>query len=375
MALPPRWLAAVTIVGALALSACGSGNDAAAEPSATAAEPAAETSDPAQRSEPAADASSAAAGTGGATEIGCEAADGAVVGYSEPLPDPNFEIIGAIMEAKLGEYGASLTRVNANLDPGKQIADIQSLLQSDVDVLIANPVDPNALIPQFDAAREAGIPIVAQETTVGGPFLTNITADVEFAAAEGARILAEAVGDGQVGAINGPEFAETLIRENTAFAEGAAEAGLNVVDTQTNQTITPDAARAIADAWKQQYGADMAGFWTFNDTSAVGAASAVDDTFAPVIVSINGQPEAIPLVESGAILATFDLQQDKIAQALAYAALGAICGTEVPEEIVVPVEEINADNVADWRPLDGRISDPFEIEFEEIDGRTFLVTD
>ncbi len=370
MAYSPRWLAAVFIAPALLLSACG-GTD---EDSGAADTAAPESSEPA--STPDTDtAASEAESSAQAADIGCDAADGAVVGYSEPLPDPNFESIGAIIEAKLAEYGASLTRVNANLDPGKQIADIQSLIQSEVDVLIANPIDANATVSAFDAAREAGIPIVAQETTIGGPFLTNITADVESAATTGAALLAEAVGDGSVGAINGPDFVQVIRRENEAFAAGAAESGLTVADTQVNQAITPDAARAIADGWKQQFGADLAGIWTFNDTSAVGAASAVDDTFKPVIVSINGQPEAIPLVESGAILATFDLQQDKLGQALAFAALAGICESEVPEEIVIPVKEINADNVGEWRPLTDRISDPFDVRFEEIDGRTFLVTE
>lgn len=368
-----RWLAAAFVVPALTIAAA-CGGDAGTDADPSTAPSSAAPSDTAAASDAAASPDASAAGAA-AGEIGCEAADGAVVGFSEPLPDPNFESIGAIIEAKLGEYNATLVRVNANLDPGKQIADIQSLIQSDVDVLIANPIDANSTIAAFDAAREADIPIVAQETTIGGPFLTNITADVESAATEGAAILAEAVGDGSVGAINGPEFVEVIRRENVAFAQAADAAGLTVADTQVNQTITPEAARAIADGWKQQFGADLAGFWAFNDTSAVAAASASDDTFDPVIVSINGQPEVIPLVESGAILATFDLQQDKLGQALAYAALAGICGTEVPEEIVIPVKEINADNVADWRPLTDRVDDPFDVRFEELDGRTFLVTE
>jgi ribose transport system substrate-binding protein len=373
----PRWLAAAFIVPALVLTAaCG---DDTTDDEATTA-PAEETETTAEQ--PAADETTAeetaAAETdaaGGGQEVGCDAAQGTVIGYSEPIPDPNFQAIEQIIQAKLDEFGATLSPVNANLDPGKQISDIQSLVQQQVDVLVVNPVDPNAVIPALEEARAAGIPIVAQETTTGGPFFTNVTADVEFAAAEGARILKEQVGDGQVGAIAGPTFAEVIVRENEAFAASAAEAGLTVADTQTNQQITPDAARQIADAWKQQFGADLAGIWTFNDTSAVGAASAVDDTFAPVIVSINGQPDAIPLVEQGVIHATFDLQQDKLGQALAFAALAAICEQEVPEEIVIPVKEINADNVAEWVPLTERVDDPFAVEFEERDGRTYLVTE
>ncbi len=315
----------------------------------------------------------AAGGSGGSSGDGpgCAEAEGAVVGYSQPLPDPNFEFIAQIIESALEEHGASLQSVNANLDPGKQVADINTLVQSGVDALIANPVDPNATLPAFDRARAQDIPVIAQDTTVGGPFFTNVTADVEAAAAEGARLLKEAVGDGQVAAMTGPAFAEVLVREAEAFAAEAEAVGLDVVDTQVNQQITPQGAQGIATAWRDRYGAELAGIWTFNDTSALGVASAFPGE-KPVIVSINGQPEVIPLVESGDVLATFDLQQDKLGQALAYSALAAICGDEVPEEIVVPSRLIDQSTVGDYRPLEERVEDPFEVTFEERDGRTYL---
>jgi len=341
---------------AVVLTACG-GSD---EPEAVA------------QASPAADAGEAAPAAGDG-EVGCPEAEGKTVGYSQPLPDPNFALIAQVIEKGLAEHGAELVSTNANLDPGKQLSDISSLLQQGISVLIANPIDPNATRPVFDRARSQDIPVIAQETTVGGPFFTNVTADVEAAATQGAQLLSEAVGSGgQVAALEGPALAEVIVRENTAFAAAAQEAGLEVVDTKVNQMITPEGARAIGDAWRQQYGADLKGIWTFNDTSAVGVASAFSGGDAPTIVSINGQPEAIPLVESGQILATFDLQQDKIGQALAYAALAALCDQEVPEEIVVPVTLIDSSTVSSYRPLAERVEDPFEVVLEERDGRSYV---
>lgn len=370
----PRWLAAAFIVPALVLTAaCGGDDDAASDDEDTAA---ADTSEP-MTDEPTAEESMSEEPSGNlADAVLCDAAEGTTVAFSVPIPDPNFDAISSIIEANIGQAGAEFLRVDANLDPGKQISDLQSLIEQDVDVIIVNPVDPNAALATLTAANEAGIPLVTLETSIDGPeVFANVTGDVEFAAAEGARILQEEVGEGAVGAINGPPFAQVIVRENETFAATAAEIGLNVADTQVNQAITPDGARAIADAWVQQLGDDLAGIWTFNDTSAVGAASAFTSGEPPVIVSINGQPEAIPLVESGVIHTTFDLQQDKIGQALAYSALGAICGEEVPEEIVVPVVEINQETVGDYIPLSDRVGNPFEIAFEDREGRTFLVTE
>lgn len=371
-----RRLAIALAVPALVITAaCGDDGDDVDDAAATAedevsAEVSEEPSD-----EASAEGSDAAAGENLAETVACDATEGAAIGYSQPLPDPNYEAISATIENVLAEYGATLVPVNANLDPGKQISDVQSLIQQQVDVVLINPVAPEPVFPAFDALREAGIPIVAQDTDRGGPFFATVRADNVFAAQEAARILSETVPDGQIAVINGPEFAEVLVLRNETFAAAAAELGLNVVDTQVNQAITPDAARQIADAWIQQYGSDIAGVWTFNDTSAVGLASAVGEGFEPVIVSMNGEPQAIPLVEEGVITATWDLQQEKIGQAMAYAALGAICGVEVPADITVPALEINTDNVGEWRPLEERTADPFVIGFEERNGTTYLATE
>lgn len=372
----PRWLAAAFIVPALVMTAACGDDDAATDDEDAAA---ADTSQPMTDETMAEDtmAEDTAEDSGNlADAVLCDAAEGAIVAFSVPIPDPNFDAISSILEAQLTEAGAEFVRVDANFDPGKQISDIQSLIAQDVDVLITNPIDPNAVLPALQAATEADIPLVTLETKLDGvEVFSNVTADVETAAAEGARILQEEVGDGAVGAIAGPPLAQVIVRENETFAATAAEVGLNVASTQVNQAITPDGARAIADAYVQQLGDDLAGIWTFNDTSAVGAASAFTSGEPPVIVSINGEPQAIPLVEEGVIHTTFDLQQDKIGQALTYAALGAICGEDVPEEIVVPVVEINQDTVGDYVPMSDRIGDPFEIAFEDRDGRTFLVTE
>jgi ribose transport system substrate-binding protein len=305
----------------------------------------------------------------------CPETEGAVVGYSEPLPDPNFAIIEAVLGAQLEAAGATLAPVNAQLDPAKQVSDVQALQEQGIDVLLINPVAPEPVAGILAEVAESGVPVIVQDTNNDdGTYTSSVIADVEAAAAAGAAELKELVGDGAVGAIIGPPFAEVLVREAEAFAAAAAEVGLNVIDTQQNGNPgSPDGARALAEAWKLE-NPDLAGIWTFNDTSAVGVASAFDDAFQPALVSINGQPEAIPLVEEGRINATFDLQQDVIARALAYAALGALCGEELPTGIFVAPVPIDETNVGDWVSPEERGLEPATVALEESeDGRTFIV--
>ncbi|WP_336213201.1 sugar ABC transporter substrate-binding protein [Nonomuraea sp. LPB2021202275-12-8] len=322
--------------------------------------------------------SACGADTGGAAApvpddgVGCAEAQGKNVGFSQPLADPNFQVLEQVVAKALSKYGATLKPVNANLDPGKQISDIQALLQQQIAVLIANPVDPNATKPVFDQARQRQIPIVALDTEIGGPFFSTIKDDVTQAAMQGAEILKEAVGDGKVAAMYGPPFAELLNWEKAGFDQAAKSHGLNVVDTGVNQEITPAKAKQLTDAWKQKHGADLKGIWTFNDVSAIGAASSVGDGFTPVIVSINGQPDVVPLIEAGKVLATFSVPYEKTGQAMAYAALAAICGRQVPQTIHIPTQRLDKSNVASYKPLQERVNDPFKITLEERDGKTYV---
>jgi len=357
---------ALALAATTALAACTS--DSASDTVAAAASAAASVA-------PGTASASASASPSTGDEPGCEDARGKTVGYSEPIPDPNFAQIEKIMRSGLDQYGVELKTTNANLNPGKQLSDIRTLLQGGIDVLVINPLAVQAIEPALSQVRDKDVPIVAQETRQGGPYATNVTADVETAVSEAtAQIKAEGEG-GKVAAVTGPPLAEILVRENTAFEENAKKDGLTVVESQANTQISPAGAKAVADGYKQKYGNDLTAIWTFNDTSAVGIASSFGPDFQPELYSINGQPEAIPFVKDGRITATWDLRQDKLGQALAYAALQALCNKELPKEIVVPVQKIDKSNVESYRPLSDRANDPFQVELEERDGRTFIKID
>lgn len=349
------------VIAVSLLAGCGSDDKGSTSPAAAATTPTAGAA-------PSAGASTGAASTG--TDPGCAQAKGQTVGYSEPIPDPNFAAIEKIMKTELDKYGVTLKTTNANLNPGKQLADIRTLLQGGIGVLVVNPLAPQAIRPALDEARAKNVPIVAQESKEGGPFLTNVTADVETAVSEATALMK--AGGGKVAAVTAPPLAEILVRENTAFDQDAAADGLTVVDRQPNTQISPQGAKQIADTYKQKYGADLSAIWTFNDTSAVGIASSLGGSFTPKLYSINGQPEAIPFVKDGRITATWDLRQDKIGQALAFGALAALCGKQIPTELVVPVTKIDQSNVGSYRPLADRTDDPFDVQLETRNGRSYV---
>jgi ribose transport system substrate-binding protein len=321
---------------------------------------------------PAGTQSSAAASGAASQGYGCPAARGKLVGFSEPIADPNFAAIQHIVQTSLAQYGVTLKALNANLNPPKQIADINTLLQQQVSVLIANPVDPHATEAVFGQVRARGIPIVALDTKIGGPYFTTVHDDMEYAGREGAKALKALVGNGSVGEIAGPPFAEVLTWERQAFEAEARQIGLHIIAVGVNQQLSPPGGAQIAAAWKVKYGSAMKGIWATSDSTAIGVVSTLGGNFNPHIVSINGQPEALPLVKSGKINTTFGVPYDKTGQALAWAALQALCKKTVPQEIFIPTIKLTAANVGSWEPISQRLDNPFKLSFEDRNGQTFV---
>ena len=344
----------------VSLGACSSSSSSTAGTAGTQSAPA--SSAPASGS-----ATAAAAGS-----YGCPAAKGKLAGFSEPIADPNFAAIQSILTKALAQYGVTLKSLNANLSPPKQISDINTMLSQGIKVLIVNPVDPQATEAVLGQVRAKNIPIVALDTKIGGPYLSTVHDDMEYAGAEGARTLKQLVGNGSVGEIAGPPFAEVLTWERQAFEAEAKQIGLHIIAVGVNQQLSPPGGAQIAAAWKVKYGSAMKGIWATSDSTAIGVVSTKSGSFAPQIVSINGQPEALPLVSAGKINTTFGVPYDKTAQALAWSALRALCGKSAPPVIYIPTIKLNATNVSSWEPIASRLNNPFQISFEQKNGQTYV---
>lgn len=367
-----RAAAGLTAAGVMLMAAACSSSSSTTSASATVSPSSSSSSSGAATPSAAPSASGSGSATGGAVTLGCDAAKGKTVGFSEPIADPNFQAIQTILTKDLGQYGVTVKSLNSNLNPGRQLSDITSLVQQNVSALIVNPVDPQATQGVLASVRKKNIPIVALDTLIGGPYFTTVHDDMEYAGSQGALILKQLAGNGDVAELDGPAFAEVLNWEKAAFEAEAKQIGLHVVDVKVNQQISPQMATQIADGWKAKYGSSLKGVWTFNDTSAEGVVSTEGGGFSPQVVSINGQPEALPLVKAGKINTTFGVPYDKTAQALAYATLAALCKQTVPATIYVPTVKLNAQTVGSWEPIAQRLNNPFSVAFQDQGGKTYI---
>lgn len=299
---------------------------------------------------------------------------GLLIGNSVPQgADPVLTAQRIALETESKRRGNRVISADAKLDLNKQIADVDSFVQRGVDVLVIWPLDPNAIQPALDRARDEGIKIIVRQTTIGGPYFTNFQEDDERAGSDVAAFLARKLGKGaKVAAILGPQQIEVFAQRNRGFLNGAKRYGLDVVDKQTNSRITPEASATFARTWKQRFGASLEGIFDVVDATALAAAAQRSGSFQPAVVGIGGSELAIAGVRKGQLTASWDMQAIVTGRAEAWAADLAGRGKTLPRTIHLPIKRVDKTNVAKWVPFKTQLAQPMTFSTAKVGGQWFL---
>ncbi|MFF7734547.1 substrate-binding domain-containing protein [Streptomyces sp. NPDC007984] len=300
-----------------------------------------------------------------------------VIGHSVPHgADPVLAAQAHGLEVEAKRQGYKVITTDANVDPGKQISDVETMLQRGIDALVIWPLDATSIQPELDRVRAAGIPVVVHDTASDGPYFTNLDYADHQAAYEAAEYLAELNGPGSSAvAVLGPETIETFRERNAGFREGAEAAGLKILDAQTNERITPDATAALARTWKQRFGSEAQGLFDPVDLTALAAAAVKDDKFAPDVVGLGGGDDAIEAVRSGVLAATWDLRPTLIGRALVWAVSEALADRKLPADITIELPRIDHDNVGQVMSSEDQLDADVAFGTEKRDGKTYLTVD
>lgn len=92
------------------------------------------------------------------------------------------QVCTAQAEALASGRVSELTTIHRNTDAAGQLSDIRDLIAADVDAIVFNPNDPDALNPALEEAQEAGIETVAVDAFVTHDETYNLYNDqVEYA--------------------------------------------------------------------------------------------------------------------------------------------------------------------------------------------------
>ncbi|TQO20061.1 ribose-binding protein [Rhodoglobus vestalii] len=301
--------------------------------------------------------------------------EGAVIGDSIPqASDPGLSLThnGFLKEAE--SRGAEVLAADANLDLNKQLSDVDGFTQRKMDAITVWPMDGTAIRPALQRAEEAGTLIVTHQTPESVDSATNMQFDDRGAGAALATYLAEKLGKGaKVAAIVGPQQVESFRNMAEGFAEGAADAGLEVVETYENSALSPQKSAEITEQLKALYGADLKGIFDAINVTALAVATVRGDDFQPLIVTYEGNEETRQAIQDDKIAATVYVGNTLMGRAKGWVVCEALAGETFPDQIEVPYLIIDKENVGALPTEDEQLEVELSFELESVGSGERLV--
>jgi ribose transport system substrate-binding protein len=258
-------------IAALAAACTSGGGAATTAPSAAPSESAAAPSE------------SASASAAAQYKIGYSNGGGVGNGFREE------QVCTAKAEALASGAVSELVTIHRNTDAAGQLQDIRDLIAADVDAIVFNPNDPDALSPALDEAKAAGIKTISVDAFVNHPDTYNLyNNQIEYAKL-GAKWLFDKIGgQGKVWYTRGIAGHPADTDRHTGFTEVLKDyPGIEVLPSGDGVATGWDPATAtnLANEFMASGQWDgIAGVWTSGmDSQVVDAAKANTKPFKPIV--------------------------------------------------------------------------------------------
>jgi ribose transport system substrate-binding protein len=251
-------------------------------------------SSPGASSAPSAAASAPAASAPAASEsASASAATQYKIGYSNGGGVGNGfreeQICTAKAEALASGQVSELRTIHRNTDAAGQLQDIRDLIAADVDAIVFNPNDPDALSPALDEAKAAGIKTISVDAFVNHADTYNLyNNQVEYAKLGAEWLFEKLGGQGQVYYTRGFAGHPADTDRHTGFTEVLANyPGITVLPSPEGVHTGWDPATAtnLANEFMSSGQWDgIAGVWTSGmDSVVVDAAKANNKELKPIV--------------------------------------------------------------------------------------------
>ena len=282
---------------------------------------------------------------------GGEGGGGARIGLSvSTLNNPFFVTLRDGAQSAADEAGAELIVSDAQNDTAQQQDDIQNFVTQQVNVILVNPVDSDAVVPAIEAANQANIPVIALDRGAsGGELATTIASDNVQGGNLAGEELIRLVGSGSVAQLEGTPGADPARDRGQGFQDAIdAQSAVEVV---ASQSANFDRAEGLNVAENiLQANPDIAGIFAQNDEMALGAVQALGGSAGDdvKVVGFDATEDALSAIQDGTMNATVAQQPAEIGSLGVENAISVINGESVEENIPVEVKLVTPENVSDF---------------------------
>ena len=269
------------------------------------------------------------------------------------LNSPFFEAMQRGVEEQAEASGVEVIITDAQLNAADQISSVENLIAQNVDVILLNAVDSEAVVPAVEAANDAGIPVICLDVLAAGGDITSFIASNNRAAGEmGGEFIAEQLGgEGKVIILDGPPISS--FQERTEGYMAALEQYpdievLQKIDAVENSiSAFVEAADNILSAYS-----DVDAVLAVNDYGSIAVESAIASStkdFDIITIGIDGMDEAIQLIVNGDVVAGSVAQQPaEMGRIGVQTAVQVANGEEVEANIEVPLTLVTKENAEEF---------------------------
>ncbi|MER1985725.1 MAG: substrate-binding domain-containing protein [Solibacillus sp.] len=249
------------------------------------------------------------------------------------------------------EQGINLVVTDAQNDPGKQISDVENLIQQNVDILIIDPADSDAIAQGVKKANEADIPVFTiDRESNGGEVLTHIGFDAIKSGEIAGNFIKETLGgSGKVVEIQGILGTNVGQLRSEGFNNIIeAEAGLELIAQQSGNFDRGEAMKVMEDILQAHPQIDAV--YAANDEMALGALAAIEAAGRLdeiVVIGCDAIDQTLEAIRAGKMEATIAEPPYFLGKEAIKIALEIADGTSPESSIILDSNLVTADNVDD----------------------------
>ncbi|WP_203249098.1 sugar ABC transporter substrate-binding protein [Sporosarcina beigongshangi] len=252
---------------------------------------------------------------------------------------------------KFSDEGVNLTidvkSPQGESDEEGQLSIVKDMINKKYTAMLLSPISDGNLVPGVESANEAGIPVINVNDGIikEAPNFIGPKADQNGASAA-EWISGKINGEGKVAIIVGMPKAFAARQRTIGFEEWMKDNAPDIeIAEKQNADWDRSKAKDIAATWIKKHD-DLKAIFANNDTMALGAQEAVNDSGKDIlVVGVDGIGEAYDSIRKGEMDATIDsfpLYKGQIAVEMILRQLG---GQELPRVIWTPQALIDATNV------------------------------
>ncbi|MFE5186839.1 sugar ABC transporter substrate-binding protein [Streptomyces sp. NPDC056628] len=212
----------------------------------------------------------------------------------------DYPIIRDKVESLTSKQGKVVYR-NADADAKKQADQLQQMVDDQVDVILLDAVDSHAIASGVQAAKDAGIPVIAYDRLAEGPIDAYVSFDNELVGEVQGRSLLEAMGEvdssDKIVMMNG-SLTDPNAKQFKSGALSELKGTVDIAKSYDTKDWKPENAQAnMTEAINEIGVSNIKGVYSANDGMAAGVIKAMEAAGVTKLPPITGQDAELDAVQ------------------------------------------------------------------------------